>query len=140
MYAKLWLVILMKSRVSVMSLVNTWEEHYCNYNIYSVDFSEQATTNGEPAVTVQETKIDQPSDGVAVIGESGLAENSSEIKLLREESRESGGTVEDQSSQPLDRGVLNPISEEMENYPDVAAPYLVSYSTCLADLAHKLRR
>ena len=93
----------------------------------SVDSSEPATANGEPAVTVQETKIDQPSgDGVAVIGERGLLENSSKIKLLREESRESQGAVE---SQPLamDHGVLNPISEEVENYPDAAAPYLVSH-------------
>lgn len=78
-------------------------------------------------MTVQETKIDQPGgDGVAVIGEQGLPENSSEMKLLREESRESQGTVE---SQPLavDHGVLNPISEEVENYPDAAAPYLVSH-------------
>ena len=79
-------------------------------------------------MTVQETQIDQPGDGVAVIGEPGLTENSSEMKLLREESRE---TVEDQSSQPMDHGVLNSISEEVENYPDAAAPYLVSYiDTC----------
>ena len=95
--------------------------------LHSVDSSEQTTTaNGEPAVTVQETKIDQPGEGVAVIGEPGLLENSSELKLLREESRESNGPGAGESQ----LGVLNPISEEMaiDNYPDTAAPYLVSYS------------
>jgi hypothetical protein len=78
-------------------------------------------------MTVQETKLDQPGEGVAIIGgEPGFSENSSEMKLLREESRESRGTAgENQSGQLVDRGVLNPITEE--NYPDAAAPYLVSY-------------
>ena len=75
-------------------------------------------------MSVQETKIDLPGDGVAVIGEPGLIENSSEVKLLREESRENRGARE---NQPMDHGALNPISEEMDNYPDAAAPYLVSY-------------
>ena len=83
-------------------------------------------------MTVQETKIDQPSDGVAVIGEPGVTENSSEIKLLREESQESSGMVENQL---VDHGVLNPISEEVENYPDVAAPYLVRCSTLTINLS-----
>ena len=97
--------------------------------LHFVDSSEQTTTaNGEPAMTVQETKIDQPGEGVAVIGEPVFLENSSELKLLREESRESNGAGE---SQLVDRGVLNPISEEVaaDNYPDTAAPYLVSCNT-----------
>jgi hypothetical protein len=76
-------------------------------------------------MTVQETKLDQPGEGVAVIGgEPGLSENSSEMKLLREESRGTAGEI--QSGQLVDHGVMNPITEE-ENYPDAAAPYLVSY-------------
>ena len=95
--------------------------------LHSVDSSEQTTVNGEPAVTVQETKFDQSGEGVAVIGEPGLLENSSEMKLLREENHESNGAGENKL---VDRGVLNPISEEvaMDNYPETAAPYLVSYS------------
>ena len=94
--------------------------------LHSVDSSEQTTANGEPAVTVQETELDQSDEGVAVIGEPGLLENSSEMKLLREESHESNGTGENKL---VDRGVLNPISEEVatDDYPNTAAPYLVSY-------------
>ena len=96
----------------------------CNYIDTSL-LSADSTANGEPAVSVQETKIDLSGDGVAVIGgEPGLTENSSEVKLLREESRESRGVGENQPI--MDRGVLNPIREEMDNYPDAAAPYLVS--------------
>lgn len=91
--------------------------------------------NGTPPAIVQETKIDGTVEGSAVIVGEGLSENMSEVKLLREESVGSRGENED-ASYPLDNGVLNPITEaaeEEEGYPDSAAPYLVSFFTCLAN-------
>ena len=106
-----------------VSNLNLWTEiSLPSSYIYSVDSSEQATANGEPAVTVQETQIGE-GDGVAVIGEMELPQDSSEMKLLKEESRESRPETGEES----DRGVFNPISEEVDNYPDAPAPYLVSY-------------
>lgn len=84
--------------------------------------------NGEPAVTVQETQIDATSEGDAVIGDMGSPQNSSELKLLREESTEDKAAKVDTPSQPAETGVLNPINEDEEvSSPDRAAPYLVSH-------------
>ena len=85
-----------------------------------------AETNGEPAEAEKETNVDvEPSEGVAVIGSKGMLENSSEMKLLREESEGENGVA----ARALETGVLNPITEvtEEDAYPtDSAAPYLVS--------------
>ena len=100
----------------------------------------EPVVNGAPAVGVKETEIDASTEGVAIVGVAvgggaGMAENSSEVQLLREESTESseGGVP---SSRLIENGVLNPISEEAEegDYPEEkAAPYLVSLNNQLSD-------
>lgn len=94
--------------------------------------------NGKPAVAERETKIDEPMEGVAIVGGGGFLEPSSEQKLLREDSVGSG-EVNGVASQPMVNGIIvNPVTEAAEEgtYPDTIdpAPYLVSICKVIVEM------
>ena len=89
--------------------------------------------NGKPAVAERETKIDEPMEGVAIVGGGEFQEPSSEMKLLREESVQSEGASGVASRPMVNGGLVNPVTNAAEEeglYPDTTspAPYLVSTS------------
>ena len=119
------------SRLGNMTTGSGYSELVALRELDSAQGTSTPEANGKPAVAERETKIDESMEGVAIVGDGGFVEPSSEQKLLREESVWSGGE-NGVASGPMENGVTNPVTKAAEEgtYPDSPspAPYLVSTS------------